>query len=203
MKILSYPFKWLRKLYDWTLHFSKSKHSSYALFGIAFMESSFFPVPPDVLLIPIVVANPKKWWWKAFICTAGSVAGSFLGYAIGYLFYETVGIAIVNFYGIQAAVERLGRMFAENAFLVAFTSGFTPIPYKAITISAGMFKVPLMVLFTAAVLGRGARFTAVALAIRVFGSRIQNTIEKYFNILSATFLILLILGFLALKYLIK
>ena len=202
-KILNYPFKFLRRLYDWTLHFSKSKHSNYALFGISFMESSFFPIPPDVLLIPLVVAEPKKWWWKGLICTAGSVTGSFLGYAIGYLFYETVGYAIVNFYNLHNAVDALGKLFSANAFLVAFTSGFTPIPYKAITIAAGMFKVPLLVLFVAAVLGRGGRFFVVAGAIRLFGAKIQYTIEKYFNILSIIFLVVLIGGFFLLKYFIR
>jgi len=202
-KVIHYPFKLLRRLYNWTLSFTHKKSANWALFSIAFMESSFFPIPPDVLLIPLVATHPKSWLKRALICTAGSVIGSFLGYAIGYLFYETVGAAIINFYGIQHAVERLGQLFSQNAFIVAFTSGFSPIPYKTITISAGIFRVPLMVLLIAAVLGRGARFVAVALAIRIFGAKIQNAIEKYFNLISIIFLALLIFGFIALKYLVK
>jgi membrane protein YqaA with SNARE-associated domain len=201
-KIFNYPFELLRRIYDWTLHFAKTKHSNYALFAIAFIESSFFIVPPDVLLIPLVVAQPKKWWQKAAICTAGSISGAFLGYLIGYVFYETVGIAIVNFYNLQEIMTMLGTKYADNAFLTIFTAAFTPIPYKAITISAGMFKISLFSLFIGSLCGRAGRFFIVAGAIRIFGSQIQNTVEKYFNILSIVFVVLLIGGFVVLKYVI-
>ncbi|MDR3256042.1 MAG: DedA family protein [Endomicrobium sp.] len=199
-KIINYPFKFMHNFYDWTLHWAKSKNSSYALFGIAFMESSFFPIPPDVLLIPLVIAEPQKWWKKALICTLGSVCGAFLGYIIGRIFYETVGIAIVDFYNLYNAVAIVGTKYADNAFLSIFGGAFTPIPYKAITITAGMFNISLPALFIASVLGRGGRFFIVSAVLKLFGAKVQYTIEKNFNILSIIFLILLIVGFLVFKY---
>jgi len=199
--IITYPFKIIRKLYDWVLHFAKTKYSDYALFVIAFMESSFFPVPPDVLLIPLVVGDRKKWWKKALICATGSIVGAFLGYAIGYILYETIGIAIVNFYGLQGAVASLGEKFKDNAFLTIFAAAFTPIPYKAITIASGMFKIKLIYLVLGSIAGRAGRFFIVAGAIRIFGEKIQYTVERYFNILSIAFLVLLIAGFAVLKHL--
>lgn len=198
---LNYPFKLMRRLYDWTSGWSHKKSSGYALFAIAFTESSFFPVPPDVLLIPLTVIHPKSWWKKALICTAGSVCGAFFGYLIGVLFYETAGMAIINFYDLHEAVVSLNKMYADNAFLTIFAGAFTPIPYKLMTIMAGFGKIPLLTLFAASVLGRGGRFFIVAAALRLFGPKIQYTIEKYFNILSVVFLILVILGFIAVKYL--
>lgn len=199
-KIINYPFKIMRRLYDWTVSWSHKKSSGYALFGIAFMESSFFPVPPDVLLIPLVVTHPKSWWKKALICTLGSVTGAFLGYLIGVLFYETIGVAIINFYDLHNAVESLNKMYADNAFMTILAGAFTPIPYKLMTIMAGFSKISLMTLFVASVIGRGGRFFIVAAALRLFGPKIQYTIEKYFNILSIAFFVLLVLGFVALKY---
>lgn len=201
-RIINYPFKTMRRLYDWTVSWAHKKSSNYALFGIAFVESSFFPIPPDVLLIPLVAANPKSWWKKALICTLGSVSGAFLGYLIGVLFYETVGKAIINFYDLHEAVISLNEMYAKNAFLTIFAGAFTPIPYKLMTIMAGFSKISIMMLFVASVLGRGGRFFLVAAALRLFGPKIQYVIEKYFNIVSILFLVLLILGFAAVKYLI-
>ncbi|MDR1942402.1 MAG: DedA family protein [Endomicrobium sp.] len=202
-KIINLPFVFMRFLYDWTVSWAHKKSSNYALFAVAFMESSFFPIPPDVLLIPLVAADPLKWWKKALICTLGSVCGAFLGYAIGYVFYETAGLAIVNFYDLNESVKILGQKYADHSFLTIFAGGFTPIPYKAMTITAGMFKISLPVLFIASLLGRGGRFFAVALALRLFGDKIQHTIEKYFNILSSVFLVLLIAGFFVIKFFIK
>ena len=200
-KITKWSFGFMmRSLYNWTLHWSKTKKSNYALFFIAFAESSFFPIPPDVLLIPMVVAEPKNWWKKALICTSGSVFGASLGYAIGKIFYNTVGIAIVNFYNLHSAVVAVGEKYANNAFLSIFVAAFTPIPYKALTIVAGIFSISLHALFFASILGRGGRFFIVAAALKFFGKKIQNTVEKYFNILSMLLLVLLIAGFFALKY---
>ncbi|MDR1942553.1 MAG: DedA family protein [Endomicrobium sp.] len=201
-KVMDMPFKFIRRLYDWALHWSKTKNSNYALFGIAFLESSVFPIPPDVLLIPMVVFNPKSWYKKALICTIGSVCGGVLGYYIGRIFYDTVGLAIINFYDLHHAMSVVGEKYSKYAFLSIFAGAFTPIPYKALTISAGIFKVSLPVLIIASILGRGGRFFIVAAAIRIFGKKIQNVIEKYFNILSLIFFIMLIAGFLAFKLLI-
>ena len=140
-KIINYPFLLMRRLYGWTYGWSRKKSSDYALFAIAFTESSFFPVPPDVLLIPLTVTHPKSWWKKVLICTAGSVCGAFFGYLIGVLFYETAGMAIINFYDLHEAVISLNEMYARNAFLTIFAGAFTPIPYKLMTIMAGFGKI--------------------------------------------------------------
>jgi membrane protein YqaA with SNARE-associated domain len=188
-------------MYDWTLHFAKSKHSNYALFFIAFIESSIFPVPPDVLLIPLVISEPKKWWKKALICTVGSVLGAFVGYFIGKVLYDTLGTVLINFFNLENAVNIVKIKFTQNAFLSIFAGAFTPIPYKAITVTAGMSDISLYTLAFASILGRGGRFFIVAFALRLYGKKIQNTIEKYFNVLSIIFLFLLIAGFVAFKYL--
>ncbi|MDR1417768.1 MAG: DedA family protein [Endomicrobium sp.] len=194
-------FKFIRSMYDWTLHFAKSKHSNYALFFIAFIESSIFPVPPDVLLIPLVISEPKKWWKKALICTVGSVLGAFVGYFIGKVLYDTLGTVLINFFNLENAVNIVKIKFTQNAFLSIFAGAFTPIPYKAITVTAGMSDISLYTLAFASILGRGGRFFIVAFALRLYGKKIQNTIEKYFNVLSIIFLFLLIAGFVAFKYL--
>ena len=190
----------LKKLYDWTLLRARTKNASYALFGIAFIESSFFPVPPDVLLIAMVVADRMKWLRYALICTAGSVLGALLGYFIGWGLYETVGKLIVDTYNLHAVVELIGRKYSENAFMTVFTAAFTPIPYKAITITAGLFKISLPVLIAASIIGRAGRFFIVAGVLRIFGKTIADSIEKYFNILSIAFVLLGIIGFILLKY---
>lgn len=201
--LLGAPLRFFRKLYDWTLHWAKTKQSPYALFGVAFVESSFFPIPPDALLIAMVIAERKKWLRYAVICTIGSVCGALLGYLIGWGFYETLGKPIVATYHMEKIVELLGRKYAENAFFVVFTAAFTPIPYKAITITAGLFKISLSTLVIASIIGRAGRFFLVAAALRVFGKKISDSIEKYFDILSIIFILCIVGGFLALKYLIK
>jgi membrane protein YqaA with SNARE-associated domain len=186
-------------MYDWTIHWSKSRNAPYALFAIAFIESSFFPVPPDVLLITMVIAQRKKWFRYAAICTVGSVCGALFGYFIGWALYETVGKFIVQTYNLQAIVELIGRKYQENAFFTVFTAAFTPIPYKAITITAGLFKIPLATLVIASIIGRAGRFFMVAGALRIFGKKIADSIEKYFDILSIIFVVCLLGGFLLLK----
>jgi len=134
------------------------------------------------------------------ICTAGSVLGALLGYFIGWGLYETVGKLIVDTYNLHAVVELIGRKYSENAFMTVFTAAFTPIPYKAITITAGLFKISLPVLIAASIIGRAGRFFIVAGVLRIFGKTIADSIEKYFNILSIAFVLLGIIGFILLKY---
>lgn len=203
MNILKAPTAWLRKLYDWTIHWAKTPKAPYALFAIAFIESSFFPIPPDVLLIAMVVAERKKWFRNAFICTAGSVLGALLGYAIGLSFYAAIGKLIVEAYHLQPVMELVGRKYQENAFMTVFTAAFTPIPYKVITIAAGLFKISLFTLVIASIIGRAGRFFLVAGSLRIFGKKISDSIEKYFDIFSLVFVILLAGGFLLLKYAFK
>lgn len=196
-----WPSKQLRKLYSWTIRWAGSKNAPYALFAIAFAESFFFPIPPDVLLIPMVVAKLKDWLKNALICTLGSLTGAIFGYAIGWGLYEVVGQPIVDFYGLQPQMDAIGQRYASAAFLTIFTAAFTPIPYKVITISAGLFGISIPTLMIASALGRGARFFLVAGALKIFGKKIADAIEKYFDIFSLIFAALLIGGFLIFKYL--
>jgi membrane protein YqaA with SNARE-associated domain len=201
--ILKAPLRWLKKLYNWTMHWAKTKQAPYALFGIAFIESSFFPIPPDVLLIAMVMSDKKKWLKFAAICTVGSVIGALFGYFIGWGLYETVGKTIVSTYKLEEIVKLIGQKYQENAFLTIFTAAFTPIPYKAITITAGLFKISLAMLIFASVIGRAGRFFLVAGSLRLFGKKIADSIEKYFDIFSIVFVVLLVGGFLLLKLVFK
>jgi len=201
--ILRKPLDLLRKLYNWTIHWAKTKQAPYALFGIAFIESSFFPIPPDVLLIAMVMSDKKKWFKFAAICTVGSVLGALFGYFIGWGLYETVGKMIVDTYKLQDIVTLIGQKYQENSFLTIFTAAFTPIPYKAITITAGLFKISLSMLVFASIIGRSGRFFLVAGSLRIFGKRISDSIEKYFDLFSIIFVVLLVGGFLLLKFVFK
>lgn len=201
VKILLLPNKGMRKLYNWTLHFSRTKHANTALFTLSFAESSFFPIPPDVLLIAMTVAHRFKWWIFASIATIGSVLGGILGYYIGLAFFETIGQSIIDFYHFQEKFEAVGGLYEQNAFLAVFTAAFTPIPYKVFTIAGGVFQIPLHELIIGSLFGRAGRFFAVAGALRIFGQKIADAIEKYFDILSLAFMVLLIGGFVIIKFL--
>lgn len=172
-----------------------------ALFLIAFFEASFFPIPPDILMIAILMIGAERWWWYAGITSLGSVLGAMLGYAIGWGFYQMVGADIVKFYNLQQTVSFIGTKFEANTFLTVFTAAFTPIPFKVITIAAGLFKVSFWQVVFAAVIGRSMRYFAIAYFVRIFGARVSRLIYKYFNILSIVFLILLVAILLAVKFL--
>lgn len=195
LKPLLVPSKIMRKVYDWTIHWSKTKYAKVSLFLLAFAESSFFPIPPDVLLIAMTVAHKYKWWIYASLATAGSVLGGILGYYIGLGLYESVGKPIVEFYHLGKFFEIVETKYDENTFLAVFTAAFTPIPYKMFTIAGGIFNVSMVEFVTGSLLGRAGRFFAVALILRIFGSKISNLIEKYFDIFSLAFMALLIGGF--------
>ena len=199
-KIFEYPAKFIRACYDWTINWAKTKYASWALFLIAFAESSFFPVPPDVLLIPMVIAERKKWFQIAIICSVGSVLGALLGYFIGYQFYELIGQTIVDLYNLQSAVDIVSAKYHEHAFIAIFTAAFTPIPFKVFTIVAGLVKISVTTLIVASAIGRSARFFIVAILLRLFGEKIQYFIEKYFNLLTIIFVVLLIGGFVCIKF---
>ncbi len=200
-KIFEDPAKFIRAWYDWTINLAKTKYASWELFLIAFAESSFFPVPPDVLLIPMVIAERKKWFQIALICSLGSVLGALLGYFIGYQFYELIGQKIVDLYNLQAAVDIVSAKYHEHAFIAIFTAAFTPIPFKVFTIVAGLVKISITTLIVASAIGRSARFFIVAILLRIFGEKIQYFIEKYFNLLTIIFVVLLIGGFVCIKFL--
>ncbi len=157
-------------------------------------------MPPDVLLIPMVIADRTKWFRNALICTLGSVTGALLGYLIGWGLYESVGVLIVETYDLQSQIEQIGKAYNDNAFMTIVTVGFTPIPYKVFTIAAGLFKLSIPILILASFVGRAGRFFLVAGLLRLFGKKIQDAIEKYFDYFALAFAALLIGGFLLVKY---
>ncbi|OHA14089.1 MAG: hypothetical protein A2909_02725 [Candidatus Tagabacteria bacterium RIFCSPLOWO2_01_FULL_39_11] len=195
------PKKALQKMRDWSLRWVDTPYLTLALFLIAFAESSFFPIPPDILLIAILAVSAKKWWYFALITTVGSILGGFFGYMIGWGFFELVGAKIVGIYHLQDVVDSIALKYSDNAFFTVFLAAFTPIPYKLITISAGLFKISLLSFFTASLLGRGLRFFGVALFFRLFGKHFGHSIEKHFNIIFWLFAAVLILGFAMIKFL--
>lgn len=199
-----YAFGLLKQLYNWVLSWAHKKYSSAALFVLAFAESSFFPIPPDVLQIGLSVSRPKKSFYYAFIASVGSILGGIFGYFIGlklwgilkdFFFAYIPGFTPEIFSIIQDKYELYN-------FWIVFTAGFTPIPYKIITISAGLFGVSFLMFIIASTISRSARFFIVATLIYFFGPKIKEFIDKYFNLLTVIFIILLIGGFFIIKYLI-
>jgi len=191
----------LRRLYDWVLHWADTPYGGWALFFLAFAESSFFTVPPDILLIALAVGAPKKSLRYALICSAGSVLCGCFGYLIGWQFMEAIGIRIIEFYNLTAKVDIIADLFQRyDAWAIAI-AGFTPIPYKVFTISAGAFSINFIVFVLASIVSRSARFFIVGGLIYVFGPAIQAFIDRYFNILAVSFTILLVGGFILIKYL--
>jgi membrane protein YqaA with SNARE-associated domain len=192
----------LRKLYDWVLHWAETPYGSWALFLLAFSESSFFPIPPDVLLIALAVAIPKRSFRYALICSAGSVLGGCLGYLIGWQFMVGIGERIIAFYGLTQKIDYIqGLYIAHDAWAIGI-AGFTPIPYKVFTISAGAFHINFMVFVIASVVSRSARFFLVGGLIYLFGPKIQAFIDKYFDLLAVAFTVLLVAGFVVIKFVI-
>lgn len=193
--------KIIRKLYDWVLSWTESKHSNWALFLLAFAESSFFPVPPDVLLIALAIGKPKKSFFYAFICTAGSVLGGIAGYYIGYFVWGLVQNFFFSYIpGFTHEVfDLVVNYYNQNAFFYVLIAAFTPIPYKVFTIAGGVCRISLWTLIIASALGRAGRFFIVAGMIWKFGEAVKKYIDKYFNLLTILFTILLIGGFLVLK----
>ena len=185
----------IRRLYDWVISWADSPYSQWALFGIAFAESSFFPIPPDILLIALAVAVPLRAFRYALVCTLGSVTGGLFGYWIGHEFFGIIGEPIVLFYAAEDQYLRIQELYRQyDAFAVA-VAGLTPIPYKVATITAGFFEVDLTRFALASAFSRSLRFFLIGGLIRVFGAPIRSFIEKYFEILTIIFLILLVAGF--------
>ena len=192
----------VRRLYDWVLHWAETPFGGIALFVNSFAESSFFPIPPDPLLIALCIGEPKKSFRFAFWCSVASVLGGVGGYLIGALVWGMVGQYFFSYVPsfTPQAFEHVGSLYENYNFWVVFTAGFTPIPYKLITIGAGVFKINFLVFLLASVLSRSARFFLVAALIRRFGPSIKDIIDHYFNLCTIIFMILLAGGFLVFKY---
>lgn len=190
----------LKRLYHWVLHWADTPYGKPALFLLAFTESSFFPIPPDVLLIALAVGRTKKAFQFALICSVGSVLGGILGYALGTFFMDSVGFAILSFYGVMDKYDRIAALYIQyNAWAVGI-AGFTPIPYKVFTIAAGACKINFSVFVFASAVSRSARFFLVAGLIWWKGETIKNWIDRYFNWVVTIFTIALIGGFLLVKF---
>ncbi|MEO5373359.1 MAG: DedA family protein [Alphaproteobacteria bacterium] len=191
----------LRKAYDRTMKLAAHRHALWWLSVVSFVESSVFPIPPDVLLIPMTLADRRRAWWYAAVCTVSSVVGGFLGYAIGYWLFETVGRAIIDFYHLQTKFAAFQETFNHYGGWIVLAKGMTPIPYKLITITAGVTKLDLVV-FTLASLGsRAIRFFLVAGLLWWFGDPIREFIERRLALVTTLFLVFLVGGFLILKVL--
>lgn len=191
----------IRRLYDWVLSWAETPYGSWALFLLAFSESSFFPIPPDVLLIALAVAIPNKSFKYALICSLGSVLGGCFGYLIGWKFMALIGNRIVELYGLTPQVETIEILYNKYDAWAVGIAGFTPIPYKVFTISAGVFQINFLVFVIASLVSRSARFFLVGGLIYTFGPQIQRFIDNYFNLLATTFTVLLVVGFIIIKYL--
>lgn len=193
----------IRVTYDWVLSWADRPGGVWALAGISFAESSFFPIPPDILLIPLCLSAPKRAFWYAGLCTAASVFGGMFGYAIGFLFFESVGARIVDFYSLAGLFETVGGLYEEWTAAFVIFAGFTPIPYKVFTIAAGLVRVSFPIFVVASIVGRGGRFFLVAGLLRLFGEPMKDFIDRYFNWLTLALAVLFVGGFAVLNFLFR
>lgn len=191
----------LKSLYDWTMGLAAHKHAIWALAFIAFIEASVFPIPPDVLMIPLILAQPKRAWWIATVSLVASVAGGLLGYAIGAFFYDSIGAPILETLGKGDAVAEFNDRFNDYSFWAVLIAGITPFPFKVITILSGWTSMPLAIFVTTAIIARAFRFFIVAALLWKFGAPIRDFIEKRLGLVFTVFMILLVGGFFAVKYL--
>jgi len=191
----------IRSLYDWTMRAASHKHAVPSLFGVSFVESSFFPIPPDVMLIPMVMAERAKAWYFAMVATTGSVLGGVFGYLIGYFLFETVGKSMLEFYGYSDKFATFASQYNDYGAWIVFVFGVTPFPYKVITIASGATHLNIFMFMLASVASRGLRFFAVAALLYWFGPPIREFIEKRLGLVFTVFVVLLFGGFIAIKYL--
>jgi membrane protein YqaA with SNARE-associated domain len=190
----------LRRAYDWAMRMAAHKHAEWALAGVSFVESSVFPIPPDVVLMPMVLADRSKAWRYAAIATISSVIGGFLGYAIGYFLFEAVGRPILDFYHVMDKYDSLKHSFDEWGAWIIIAKGWTPIPYKFLTITSGALQFDLLAFTIASVVSRGMRFFLVAGLLWAFGPPIRAFVEKRLTLVTTLFVVILIGGFVAIKY---
>jgi len=183
------------RLYQWILSLSQSKHAPLALAAVAFAESSFFPIPPDVILAPMSLARPQLAWRYAAICTVASVLGGIVGYGIGALLYDTLGQWLIHLYGYEKRMDALKETYDRWGALVILVKGLTPIPYKLVTIVSGLlgYNFPLFVLLSA--ITRGGRFFVLALALNRWGDPLRAAMERHFALFLGLILAIIVVGF--------
>ena len=191
----------IRKIYAWTLHWAGTPYALPALVVISFLESSIFPIPPDVLLIPMVLAHPSRAWVYALACTGASVVGGWAGYGIGHFLYDSVGAPVIAFYHLQTQFETFRNIFNTYGAWIVLIKGMTPVPYKLITITAGATGMNLITFSIASVISRGMRFVIEAELLRRFGPSIRPKIDRYLEAILVVLLVLTVGGFFLLKLL--
>ncbi len=184
--------KIFRNLYNWTLKKSSHKSAPWFLSIISFAESSFFPIPPDIILIPMILANRIKAFVFAFICTISSVFGGLLGYIIGLVLFNSIGVLLVELYHLEDALENFKNLYKLYGAWIVIIAGFTPFPFKVITIASGLFELNVIVFLICSFISRGARFYIVATLLYFYGENVKRFIDQYFNVLTILFIVILI-----------
>ena len=191
----------IRALYDWTLALAAHRHATWALAIVAFIESSVFPIPPDILLIPMIVARPSRAFLLAGICTLASTLGGLAGYLIGVFLFETVGLPVLSFYGMTDQFEVFRQTYNDWGVWAVLIAGVTPFPYKVITILSGATGLSLPVFMLASLIARGLRFFLVAALLWKFGAPIRDFIERRLGLMFTLAVLLMLGGFYAVKFL--
>ena len=191
----------IRRLYDWMMGLAATGRARMALAGVAFAESSIFPIPPDVMLVPMVLADRSRAWSLATLCTVASVVGGIAGYAIGYLLFDFVGRPILEFYGQADKFTEVSGLFNEWGPWILIAKGWTPFPYKVLTIFAGASHMNLLAFIAASIVARAMRFYLVAGLLYWFGEPIREFIERRLSLVTTLFLVVLVGGFVAIRYL--
>lgn len=193
--------RFLQLLYNWTMQLANNPKAIWLLGFVSFIEAIFFPIPPDVLLIPMILANIKRAWLYAFVTTITSVIGGLVGYAIGYLAYEQIAEPLLLSLGKQAAMSLFSSSINENGFLIVLTAGISPIPFKVVSVMSGFTQMPVFVFLLSALLGRATRFFVVATLLKYYGETIKSFIETYLGWLFLFFIALIVLGTVGLDFL--
>ena len=199
-KILMKPLQWTRALYDWVLSWGESKHGQVALFFLSMAEASFFPIPPDPLLMALALGKRVRSFFYAFVCSTGSVLGAVLGYLIGAFLWDSVRDFCFTYLFSRADFAKVAELYDRYDFWIVFAAAFTPIPFKVFTVTGGVFGINFPVFLIASAVGRSARFFLVAGLLFKFGPPIRSFIDRYFNLLSIVFVVLLIAGFVLFKF---
>ncbi|MEE9239417.1 MAG: DedA family protein [Thermodesulfobacteriota bacterium] len=192
-----------RRLYNWVLGWADTKYGVPALAIVSFAESSFFPVPPDPLLMALSLGKPKRAFWYALVCSVMSVLGGIFGYFIGWALWGLMSSFFLTYVFSPEAFDFVRAQYEQNAFLAILGAAITPIPYKVFTVTAGVFHINLLYLILASAIGRSVRFFLEAGLVYFFGEQIRNFIDKYFNLLVTLFFILVLAGFFIVKFLLK
>ena len=192
----------MRRMYDWMMGMAAGKNAPYALALVSFLESSMFPIPPDAMLMPMVLARREKAWWFAAIATVASVAGGVAGYLIGYFLLDSIGKPILEFYGLGPKLAQFKQLFVDYGVEILLIKGMTPIPYKLLTISAGWAGMNLWAFMGASIIARAARFFLVAGLLYFFGEPIRHFVEKRLTLVTTAFVVALVGGFVVLKFLV-